>query len=444
MSRNDRTSGPGRKGRRFRRAMSDARTDTSEQHPLRRLAAWTVPTVAAAIIASIVAANTDAIESWWSTRDPLEARIVPRTEAPESYSMVVPDPTLLPPNVGDINDCSALWEVGIEAEGIDSTTPVVLLEGTATDGVAITGMRAKITKRKPAIDGALLTCPSAGGQPPIGMVFDLRTSSLAHAKHIDARSNEEVAQFADGFTITVAESEKVTLDTEVRLPGDAVYWNIEADLLVDGEPRTLIIDNNGEDFYSPGFRDVNNYRKGYGAGVEPQNWGIDDDARQVQLPGGASALHFGSLIFPGASGLDVYQPRELYGSTGDSSPYRWIRRDGRRVLQFNPDGVPAKPLPTAGDGCHSGPDEQEDDTKYGRISSTRAERSLIREHHGQPFAHLVMEIRCQFSNEWEQSYHFQAAWPVGGITVFSFSTNEIAQEDQPQAERLLNDVRIAR
>jgi len=395
-----------------------------------------------AVIGVVVSLNVDAIKSWFSTResirDPLGVYVNSDGSLdPTSYLMVVPDPSRLPEDVGHINECSALWDVGLTAGGIripERSFHRILLQGKANDGVAIIDIRARVTRREPAINGALLFCPSEGELDPIGLQFDLRSHDVAPAKHFNPDSHDEVSQFARGYTISVAKNESVPLDTEATLPDDAVYWHIEVELIVGGGHRTLIIDDNGKDFFSPGSRPVNNYSKGYGAGVYPQDWGIDNHAHHIQLSGGIEALQFGSAIFPNANGLDVYQPQDSQW-LDEPSPYRWIRRDGRKVLEFNPDGVPALPVPATGNPCHSG-------VYTGNIVSQNLVGSLVRDHDGQPFMHLVVDYTCQLYYRPEQTYRFQATWHINGTTMFSFSSSDVADEDLEFAERLLNEIQI--
>jgi|SRR4051794_1660944 hypothetical protein len=251
---------PGRRTRAVRRPRRTALNPrASGRHHFRRSVAWTATTFAAAIIGVIVSLNIDAIRSWSlskeSIRDPLEVSVMPNSEMPDgAWRIVVPDPTRLPTDTSTIKDCDTLWKVGLTAGGIESrsSTHLILLQGKANNGVVITQMEARITKRQPAIPGALLECVRHV-IPPAGILaihldFNLNSTDTAAAKYFDK-----------GHVISIAKDEPVLLATEVTLPDSAAYWHIEAKILVAGKTRTLVIDNAGKDFSSPGTRTEDDY-----------------------------------------------------------------------------------------------------------------------------------------------------------------------------------------
>jgi hypothetical protein len=158
--------------------------DRDERGRARKATIWLMTTVLTAVVGVVVTLNVDAIKAWFSEQKPLEIHVIPSAEAPPWYSVVVADPSRLPTVVGKIKDCARLLAIGLEAGGVRSDASVqrVLLRGAAKDGTTIVDMRAKITKRASAVDGALLQCPSAGSLEPIGLAFDLSKSDSAPAQ----------------------------------------------------------------------------------------------------------------------------------------------------------------------------------------------------------------------------------------------------------------------
>ena len=443
---------------------------------MRKVLLWVTTTVLASVLGVLVTMNIDAIRNWLSEREPLEYH-VSIAKGPTWYDLIVADPSRLPTDVGKAKECAQLRAIGLAAGGVQSnfTNHRVLVRGIVKDGVVITDMRAKITKRTPAVDGALLFCPAAGSMEPIGLAFDLTKSDSAPAQRYDPNSYKTVNQFADGFAISVAENESVPLMVDTTLPKDAVEWHIEADVLVGGVRQTIIIDNEGKDFYSPGRRQDNQYRQGHGAGVLRSNWGIDKAARHVTGPGGADALQLGPVLVPYIPGLDIYQPGGELDSfeNGESSPYRWVRHDGRRIFSFNPAGVPA--VNSLGEGAHnflavgdscyqSGPygDSYPGDWS-GAVRTSTVVSSEVRQHGKQQFEHWTIDYSCNIDDEshhrdgkfgtddfWkcngvlcpEETIHLQATRKIGSEILFVSLSNEVAREDQALAERLLAEIQV--
>ncbi|MGH4022964.1 MAG: hypothetical protein ACRDRV_00075 [Pseudonocardiaceae bacterium] len=438
-----------------------------------RVSIWVVSTALASVIGVLVTLNTDAIRELISEQRPLDTHVTVSPEYPQDgYSLVVGDPSRLPPNMAEVDDCERMWRIGLDAGGVPSSPSArrVLLQGVAKDGVTVLDMRAKITRRSPAADGALLECPSAGGADPVGLVFDLSESDSAPAQHInkDAEySGQLVNQFADGFVITVAEKESVPLMVETTLPADAIEWHIEVDVLVGGQRRTIVIDNEGKDFFSPGSRRPNQYIEGHRAGVDTTDWGVDERSRQVSGPDGGPALQFGPVLLPYVPGLDIYQRADtgLSDEGASATPYRWVRRDGRTLLSFNPPGSSTQTLPAVGDVCGESDWYGRDyaDLSYGYIRTQSVVASEIRDHGGQQFEHWTIDYQCNMEADgktrdgdfgtasyWEcggvtcpeETHRIQAARKVGSDVLFVSLSDEVADQDRALAENMLAKLRL--
>jgi hypothetical protein len=321
----------------------------------------------------------------------------------------------------------------------------MLLQGQAEDGVTIVDMRARITKSQPAIDGALLECPAAGLKEPVGLKFNLGVSPLAPARRVDPSSGKEVDQFAAGAAITVADKESVPLAIEVFLPQDSVYWHLEADVVVSGERRTIVIDDGGKDYFSPGRRPLNQYREGHGAGVFLTDWGIDKTARRVTPPSGSESLEYGLATFPDVGELDAYRPASAGASYDQISPERWIRKGGQKLLEFVED-LPARPLrpyPKLGDPCVD--DERDNGTfeDLGRVSAVSVASATKRDHAGQKFSHLIVDYTCAKDEGSQESHRLHVAQELKTHFAFSSLISGLADQDRVLAERLLNEVRVS-
>ena len=413
----------------------------------RRTGTLLVSTVLTAAIGAVVSLNVDAIKSWISTQNPLDVVVTGGSERPLGFSMVVPDPGRLPSGFAQIESCTELWTAGVGAGGVrsDGQQQRLLLQGRAEDGVTIVDMHARITRTQPAIDGAVLACPAAGLAEPIGLTFDLGTSSLAPARHVDPSSGEEVDQFTSGAAITVADKESVPLAVEVRLPEESAYWHLEADVVMNGERRTIVIDDAGKDYFSPGRRPLNQYREGHGAGVFLTDWGVDEAARRHNLSDGSAILEYGAATFPDTAGVEAYRPAGPGASYEEPATERWIRAGGRKILEFVED-LPARPLrpyPKVGDSCVEDELYREDrDQDFGNVDSVSVASTGIRDHGGQKFRHLTVDYTCIKGDRSRESYRLQVAQDLTTFFAFSSLMSNLTDQDRVLAARLLNDVRI--
>jgi hypothetical protein len=188
---------------------------------------------------------------------------------------------------------------------------------------------------------------------PVGLSFDLNKADRVRAKRTDPTNPDKLLpQFEQGFVINLKENEPVSTQVSVQLPDDRITWHFEADIYVGGEKRTIVLDDGGRDFYSPGVRSKSEpypYSEGHFNGVEHKSWGID---RAAKLSG--NWLEYPGLRIPWMDGIDIYQPN-LYSAEFSGyrwmvrdAGYRWIRIEGRQLVRFNPPGVAADE-PTLGE-----------------------------------------------------------------------------------------------
>jgi hypothetical protein len=288
--------------------------------------------------------------------------------------------------VGKVKDCQALRAIAIAAGGFKAglTKYKVLLCNVTKDGIVITDMRAKATKRALLVKGVLLSCPGQGAEEPVGLRFQLENSGSAPAQRYDNNSGKTVNQFADGFAISLVENESVPLMIEASLPKDSAEWHIEADVLVGRHRRTIVIDNEGRDFYGPGFLGQDQYPQGYGAGAFPFNWGIDKATKQNHQANGVDTVQLGPVVVPYLPGLNFYQPFEQPFDTyyEDQSPYRWVRQDGRQLFVYNPPGVPPINFPKVHGSCTLPQSPYGYHSIYGTVRTSIVINSGVRQHGG--------------------------------------------------------------
>ncbi|MFI6098098.1 hypothetical protein ACIA8G_21270 [Lentzea sp. NPDC051213] len=386
----------------------------AEQPPkparFKRVTTWIGITLATGLIGAAVTFGVDYLKKQQSEQSPLDVHISTSDERPSSYSVVVTGE--LSAGIRDAKDCDDLWKVAKAAGAITAGNfgPRVVLQGKATDGVTVIDMRAKITKRQPAADGALLECPPGGGAEPIELLFDLTGGDTGVAK-----GPEDENRFGKGFVINVAQKESVPLNITWSLPNDSIEWYIEADALVGGEKRTIIIDNSGKPFYSPGNRKAHEYREGHMRGVAYNDWGVDTTARRE-----GDRLRVGTVSLPYVEGMDAYQPPEQG---------RWIRKDGRRIVTISQGDVPpAEPVNDHG-RCVLGNEDRADATEV------RTTVPQVSTRNGKQFTTVTTTYLCGTQR------HSRTAMSVDDLVIF-YQGNELNAQDASLAARLLNEAQL--
>jgi len=129
----------------------------------------------------------------------------------------------------------------------------VLLEGRTRRDVAIVDMRARILRREPALDGAAVTCASAGAMDAIGLGFDLDEPSPVARVIVDLMGPRlGRPYFGAGNVISLKKTEIQPFKVVGVATRDYVEWEIEARAIVDGDETQITIDNNGEPFHITG------------------------------------------------------------------------------------------------------------------------------------------------------------------------------------------------
>src|SRR5262245_45001665 len=156
---------------------------TVSNSTVKRAAVWVVGVLVAAILGFFVTFGAGRLEALISGEQPLGVVPVPthskvggvgpaqpgiNSDDLHGFQILVSNPNRLPKNIAQIDDCSKLKSAGIAAGGIDISSSEknaeppdtnINLTGSASDGLTIVGMRARITRRTPTPDGVLLYCP---------------------------------------------------------------------------------------------------------------------------------------------------------------------------------------------------------------------------------------------------------------------------------------------
>ena len=159
----------------------------------------------------------------------------------------LPDPRLWPgPATHD--DELVRFLAGLGA--IDNETWLrIVLDGTAGRTSTITGARAVVVERRDPSAVAQFKRTSEGEEDTIGWYFDLdEPESPAHELLKGYMTERRGPTYFANRTITVAPGEALTIDVIAVTEKCDCRWVIDLDVVVEGTPRTVRIDNDGEPF----------------------------------------------------------------------------------------------------------------------------------------------------------------------------------------------------
>jgi len=288
---------------------------------LKRVALWslgTIITVSAAALATIFFYE---IDSALSDREPIDvpqvttgsdANIAPspaeslNPDNPPigSFSLYVADTEKLPQSLKSVYSCDTLWQIGVEAGGIEeafeySPPVIVTIHGAAKDGALIVDMHARVVKRSsPPPDGALLVCyhpPSLYVVDPVRLSVNLRDGDVTRVKRVgdpreggdpliltgrddgtpspdgrvssapsafdrDFDYSRPLAQFGEGFAIQLRENEFGQLNISQFPALESVEWVIDAKVATSDGVQTVTLSDNGRNFRTTGYRDISDYK----------------------------------------------------------------------------------------------------------------------------------------------------------------------------------------
>jgi hypothetical protein len=180
----------------------------------------------------------------------------------DGFSVAARSPAGLDSKLRGARDCDSLFEAAKNAGAVDihQSIHALLLEGRTHRDAAIVDMRARVRKRERPLGGAHISCQSAGALDAIGIFFNLDEPRPV-ARELKPGLTAGRPYFASGNVISLTQKELQAFRIVAEVSADYVEWEIEADLVIDGEPETLTINRDGEPFRLTGARQIDDYAR---------------------------------------------------------------------------------------------------------------------------------------------------------------------------------------
>lgn len=229
------------------------------------------------VIAAGVAMPLFALGSSGGTKGSPDGRPIIATLSPgddmysEDFALVAPDVARARSAVSKFRSCDrftdhcgcvpllhSAYRAG--AVHVDPLFVRLLVEGNTPGGVTIDDMHARILRRSAPLKGAAISCGlSAGAQSPVRLTFDLdQPNPVARFAGIPAAGQGAQPQgspyFGNGHVVHLRKGEVVPFLIEADARQQYVQWEIEADVVVDGERHTLVFGDKGKPFQTSGMR----------------------------------------------------------------------------------------------------------------------------------------------------------------------------------------------
>jgi hypothetical protein len=181
----------------------------------------------------------------------------------DGFTAATSSPAGLDAKLRQASDCDSLFSAAKAAGAVDVGQSIhdLVLEGRTHRDVAIVDVRARILKRQPPLAGARISCQSAGAVEAIGMYFNLDETAPVARKITGYHEVQDEPYFGQGNVVSLTEGEIQPLQVITEVRRDYVEWEIDVELIIDGEEEEVTIDNNGEPFRITGERRKRDYAR---------------------------------------------------------------------------------------------------------------------------------------------------------------------------------------
>ena len=223
--------------------------DTPQPWWRRKWIAGVLAAVVTALVGLVVGDVYPDVKEWVTGASKTPVRINAREHAHGGeFDLAAASPAGLDTKLRAAKDCNALFAAAKHAGAVAIDTSVIdlLLEGRTHRTVTITDVRARIVKREPALTGASIKCKSAAQLAAIDLVLKLDEPSPVARKNTPNGPGEPY--FGQGDVVVLKREELQPVQVVALLERGAVQWKMEVDAIIDGERKTITIDNHGAPF----------------------------------------------------------------------------------------------------------------------------------------------------------------------------------------------------
>lgn len=240
---------------------SENRTATSGRENARRIPNWARFVIGAfvtAIIGLLVANLYPGIKNRLFSAPPITFKV--NQFMGPGWGITVPDQHRLQPLLTSVNSCESLQAAAFKADGVPdySSGLDLLVQGNTSSGVTITGMHVQVIKRTAPLNGANVFCQGAGSEAAMPINFNLndRVPPAMGAPSAPGGSpspGSKPSFFANGSVVHLNDGEVYPFQVAATVSASAVEWVIDVSIVVNGQPSTVTINDNGRPFATTAY-----------------------------------------------------------------------------------------------------------------------------------------------------------------------------------------------
>jgi hypothetical protein len=139
------------------------------------------------------------------------------------------------------------WALGLGGVDARQTEFRLVVQGNSSLPVVLVGMSAQILRRVPTSQSLPVACATAGN----ATVRSIQINLDAHPPLADYRSTNGTKPFA--FTLNKGDTEIFDVTAVTSEPHTVTEWDLVLDAVIDGKPRTFVIEDRGRPFETAGW-----------------------------------------------------------------------------------------------------------------------------------------------------------------------------------------------
>jgi hypothetical protein len=202
-----------------------------------------------AIGSNVVNASFPDVWEFLGGDDPVTVNVRDAIGANDGFALATRAPAGFDEELEGVDGCESLLAAAEEVEAVRVGKSVydLVVEGATHRDVTIVGLRPEIVERGAPVNGAEFHCQSGGAVGAIGVAFDFDEPHPV-ARRDKEEPNAGSPYFASGNAIVLKDGEIQPIQVTNEITHGHVAWNLLVELVIDGESKTVTVDDDGKPF----------------------------------------------------------------------------------------------------------------------------------------------------------------------------------------------------